>query len=239
MMMDTKESGGQKIITVRQVVRTILFLVVFCGFLFLPAGKIDWREGWAYLIVGVGTLIMGRIHLALVHPDLIRERASYDEKSDVKPWDRWLMPLVAVIGPLATLVVAGLDERFGWTPDLALWVPLAALAILVLSIAFGHWATISNRFFAAVVRIQTDRGHHVVDTGPYRLMRHPAYASGVLTYLVMPLLLGSWWAYIPSGLTALAYIVRTALEDRTLRHELPGYEAYTQRTRYRLLPGVW
>jgi len=111
--------------------------------------------------------------------------------------------------------------------------------VLVLSSLFGTWAMLANRFFSAVVRIQTDRGHTVVTTGPYRFVRHPGYAAGVLGYLAMPLLLNSLWASILALLTIALIIVRTKLEDDTLQAELPGYVDYTQQTRYRLLPGVW
>ncbi len=229
----------QPVITARQLARAILFFVVFSAVVFVTAGKIDWWEGWAYLTVAILSQFVGRMHLARVHPDLIRERASYDEHTNVPTWDRWLMPLVAIIGPLATLITAGLDERFGWSGNPVLWMQVVALAGILLCTAFGHWATISNQFFGAVSRIQSDRGQYVVDTGPYLLVRHPAYAAAIVLYLAMPLMLGSWWANIPAGITIVAYIVRTALEDRMLRRELAGYQDYAQRTRYRLLPGVW
>jgi protein-S-isoprenylcysteine O-methyltransferase Ste14 len=98
---------------------------------------------------------------------------------------------------------------------------------------------LANRFFSAVVRIQTDRGHVVVSDGPYRVMRHPGYAGGMLSYLASPLLLSSLWMFIPAVLTVAAMVARTALEDRTLRAELPGYADYARRVRYRLLPGLW
>jgi protein-S-isoprenylcysteine O-methyltransferase Ste14 len=107
------------------------------------------------------------------------------------------------------------------------------------AIAFVTWAMVTNRFFSSIVRIQRDRGHIVCDGGPYRWVRHPGYAGGALAALATPLALGSWWAFVPAVLTILLTAWRTALEDRTLQQELPGYAAYTQRTRYRLLPGVW
>jgi protein-S-isoprenylcysteine O-methyltransferase Ste14 len=149
------------------------------------------------------------------------------------------MPLVAIYGPLVTLVVAGLDRRWGWRPEVP-WVwALIGAALLVLASAFAAYAMLTNRFFSAVVRIQRERGHTVVTAGPYRWVRHPGYAGGVACHLAMPILLGSLWALIPGVLTAGLTVLRTALEDRTLRAELPGYSEYARRTRYRLLPGVW
>ena len=101
------------------------------------------------------------------------------------------------------------------------------------------WSMASNAFFSTVVRIQDDRGHAVASGGPYRFVRHPGYVAAILFYLVTPLMLGSVWTFIPSVLMVLLFVVRTALEDRTLREELDGYWEYAQRVRYRLLPGVW
>ena len=101
------------------------------------------------------------------------------------------------------------------------------------------WAESVNKFFEPTVRIQTDRGHRVIDTGPYAIVRHPGYASGYLLFVGMPLALGSLWALIPAILSCLLLVVRTILEDQTLRNELAGYEEYAQRVRYRLIPGVW
>ena len=96
-----------------------------------------------------------------------------------------------------------------------------------------------NRFFSGTVRIQTERGHRVVTGGPYRFVRHPGYLGGVISYLAMPLILGSAWAYIPAAVGMAVTAIRAALEDRTLKKELPGYLEYTQATRYRLIPGIW
>jgi protein-S-isoprenylcysteine O-methyltransferase Ste14 len=108
-----------------------------------------------------------------------------------------------------------------------------------LGYVLSSWALLENRFFSGVVRIQKDRGHQVVSTGPYGFVRHPGYAGALLAYLVTPVLLDSTWAFIPAVLMAGVVILRTALEDRTLQEELPGYKDYARKTRYRLLPGIW
>jgi protein-S-isoprenylcysteine O-methyltransferase Ste14 len=110
---------------------------------------------------------------------------------------------------------------------------------MALGMVFSSWAMVANRFFAALVRIQTDRGHTVVSTGPYRIMRHPGYAGGMLADLSFPFLLGSAWALIPIAIVLALIIIRTSLEDQTLKEELPGYQEYAAHVRYRLLPGVW
>jgi len=132
-----------------------------------------------------------------------------------------------------------LGNRWGGSPQLPLTLELVAFAVVIASYLFSTWAMVVNRFFSAVVRIQTDRGHTVVTTGPYRFVRHPGYAGGAIGYLVTPFALGALWVLIPALLTIAALVIRTALEDRTLQAELPGYAGHAQKTRYRLLPGIW
>jgi len=139
---------------------------------------------------------------------------------------------------IAILVVAGLDHRFIWsTPTLALQI--AGLVVVALAGALTASAMTANRFFAAAVRIQRDRFHAVVTGGPYRVVRHPGYAGIMASCLAAPIALGSWWALVPAAVTAVLYAIRTLLEDRLLRRELEGYDAYAARVRYRLLPGLW
>jgi len=142
-------------------------------------------------------------------------------------------------GPLAVWVVCGLDERFGWSlvvPAAWQWV---ALGVAVLGMAFSTWAMLENKFFSAAVRIQKDRHQTVVSTGPYRFVRHPGYAGGLVTYLATPFVLDAMWGLIPVVLVITGMFIRTWLEDRTLQEELEGYKDYTQRVRHRLVPGIW
>ena len=142
--------------------------------------------------------------------------------------------------PLVVFVVAGLDERYGWQPDIPAMAACGLGSLFLLAaIAFSTWAMTVNRFFSGTVRIQTERGHQVVSSGPYRLVRHPGYLAGVIGYLAMPLVLGSSWAYLPVLMGILVVCLRTYLEDKTLQEELPGYREYTQQIRYRLFPGIW
>jgi protein-S-isoprenylcysteine O-methyltransferase Ste14 len=110
---------------------------------------------------------------------------------------------------------------------------------VVLGYVLGTWAMVTNAYFSAVVRIQKDRGHKVVTDGPYRFVRHPAYAGGVVSSIAMPLMLGSFWALVPSGIALIFLVIRTKNEDKMLMEELPGYSDYAQQTRYRLVPGIW
>jgi len=137
------------------------------------------------------------------------------------------------------LIVAGVDKRYGWTVPLSFNIKTISLIVIILGYLLGTWALVENKFFSGVVRIQEDRGHHVVSTGPYRFIRHPGYAGSLMVYLVIPLFLDSLWAFIPTVLLIGVLVLRTSLEDRTLQAELPGYKELTQRTRYRLPPGIW
>jgi protein-S-isoprenylcysteine O-methyltransferase Ste14 len=146
---------------------------------------------------------------------------------------------MALYGPVATLVVAGLDFRLDWSPQIPSAIQIGAVILAALGSLLTIWAMASNQHFYGVVRINREEGHDVATTGPYRIVRHPGYVGAILFQLATPLILGSLWALIPAVLAVSATIVRTALEDRTLQAELDGYREYAQETRSRLVPGVW
>ena len=224
---------------VLRVIVMMVAVVVVAPFLpMIISGQWDWWQAWAYAAASILSFVLSRAIVARVHPDLIRERARFMEAKDTKPWDKILAPLLG-IGSILVLLVVGLDRSYGWSSPFSLIVNILALTGIVIGYAFSSWALVVNRFFSGTVRIQTERGHHVVTGGPYRLIRHPGYAGGLLGYVLIPVLLDSLWAFIPAGLLAAVMVVRTALEDRTLQAELPGYAAYAQKTRCRLIPGVW
>jgi len=202
------------------------------------SGVWNWWEAWAYAIINILGFIVSRVLAARRNPDIITERARSMELQDAKPWDKILSPMLA-FGALIILIVAGMDKSYGWTTPFALNVKLVALIVIILGYVFGSWALVENIFFSGVVRIQTDRGHHVVTTGPYRIVRHPGYAGALWTYLAMPILMDSLWAFIPTVLLVGVLVLRTTLEDRTLQAELPGYKEFTQKTRFRLFPWIW
>ncbi len=234
-----KSNIGQVRVSVAVIVRFAALVLVLSAVLFITAGTLNWPMAWVYVGIMLVVTAGSRVLMFRINPELIMERAGYADKQGAKKWDKVLLPVVAIYGPLAILIVAGLNRRFGWSPSIALWAQIAAMILLILVSILGTWAMLVNRFFSAVVRIQTDRGHTVISDGPYRIVRHPGYAGGVIGDLVIPLALGSAWALIPGVLIAALTVLRTALEDRTLQAELPGYAEYAQRTRYRLLPGVW
>jgi protein-S-isoprenylcysteine O-methyltransferase Ste14 len=221
---------------VKRAVQVLLTTAFQGAILFLSAGRLDWAWGWVYIGVYLVGIVINLIVLLRTSPETIAIRA---ESREMKDWDKLVGGLWAVLYFIVVLAVAGLDERFGWTGQMALALQLAGTVAFVLGGALFSWAMITNAHFSTVVRIDEDRGHTVCTTGPYRFVRHPGYVGAVVQSLAAPLLLGSLWALIPGGLAALLIIVRTGLEDRMLLEELDGYVAYSQQVRYRLLPGVW
>lgn len=230
-----KTMGGVTKAGLRYIIQRIGLIVVFAVILFAAADTLHWVRGWIWIVfttlLEIGTLVT----LARKVPATLEQRGMLHV--GVKGFDKvfvvcWLS--LALITP----VVAGLDMRLGWSH-----VPVSALywglALTAFAWPLGTWAMVENEHFEQLVRIQSDRSHHVISSGPYRIVRHPGYAGAIVGTLCTPLILGTWWTFIPAGAIALLFIVRTALEDRTLRKELQGYEDYTHRTRYRLLPGVW
>ena len=223
----------------KPAIQFVLFVILFPCVLFLAAWRLDWPIAWAYVALHIVSALVSRLIVLRISPDLLVERARSLDAERGKRWDRPLVLLAALIGPLVIWIVAGFDERWSWSPDLSLPLQVAALLLVLLGYGIGTWAMAANAYFSGVVRIQDDRGQTVVQTGPYRLVRHPAYAGALLCYLAMPVMLDSLWTFIPAVLTVAVVWLRTLLEDRTLAAELPGYYDYAQRTRYRLIPGVW
>lgn len=211
----------------------ILFMGVV---LFWSAGRVDWWPAWALLAVMLAWVTATAVVILRFNPDLLAERLG--PRKGGKRWDTAIMSIVGLLG-LARLIVAGLDQRFGWTGGFPLATQIAALAVCALSYALVVWATASNAFFSQIVRIQTERDHTVARGGPYQYVRHPAYVGTILFELAVPVLLASWWALIIGGLNAILFVIRTALEDRDLMAELTGYADYAHQVRHRLLPGIW
>jgi len=167
------------------------------------------------------------------------ERQNIEKIQSAKAWDKVLAPLMALSVVFPMVIVAGLDHRRGWSPVFPLWLIVLGFILISLGYAFATWALVENRFFSSTVRIQTDRGHVVCDSGPYRIVRHPGYAGNILPLLGIVLALGSVWTLIPAVVALIITVIRTTLEDRTLQDELPGYRDYAGRVRYRLIPGLY
>ncbi len=227
-----------KAFTPRIIIQMLFFIVIIPLFPLLITWQWDWWEAWVYAAFGILGFIISRALVARRHPDLLAERARFTQQADAKPWDKLLAPLVGLGGGLIPLA-AGLDVLLSGGLALGLPVKIAAITVIFAGYMLGSYALLENRFFSGMVRIQTERDHHVISSGPYRWMRHPGYAGALLTYLATPFLLDSAWAFLAVAFLTTVLVIRTRLEDTTLQAELPGYHEYAQRVRYRLLPGIW
>jgi protein-S-isoprenylcysteine O-methyltransferase Ste14 len=209
--------------------------LVFSVLLFVPAGRLNWALGWMYVGIVFVHATVNWACLLRWNPELIERRMRFGEGT--KTWDKvWTVLYAPVM--FAVYVVAGLEARHGVSslPEAAWFL---GLAIFVPGAAMLTWSMVVNLFFEKTVRIQMDRGHRVIDTGPYSYVRHPGYVGFAGWILSAPLLLASSWAFLPAALAAVGIVIRTALEDRTLHAELPGYPDYAARVCFRLIPCVW
>lgn len=184
-------------------------------------------------------LVLSRSLMIIKNPDMARERAEAGQRENVKPWDRVLHPVTTIYGSLISWIIAGMDERFSWTPDLPDYIQVIALGVIFIADMLGVWAMLVNPIFSSHVHIQTDRGHTVVSTGPYRVVRHPGACRRHLGVDRGPVFFSSYCMAIPSVIMIVLNIIRIALEDRTLLEELMDYREYSEQMGYRLIPGVW
>lgn len=227
-----------KKISPRVVALMLFFVVVVPCLPLLISRQWGWWEAWAYAIISILGFALSRILAARRHPDLLAERARFMQHENAKPWDKRLAPLLGIGSGLA-LLITGLDALYDWSPTFSLPAKILSLIIILAGYTLASYALITNRFFSGMVRIQTDRGHQVVSSGPYHWMRHPGYAGALLSYMATPVLLDSQWAFLPTVFTIIILVIRTAMEDRVLQNELEGYREYAGRVRYRLFPGIW
>mgnify|MGYP001025600877 FL=1 len=203
---------------------------------FLPVGRLDWTPGWLFVIFlivvyGISALVLWR-----VNPIIYRARSRF--QSGTKRWDRILLALM-LPAIVAEIPVATLDAgRMFWS-SVPFSIVVFGYILIAAGIALGTWAQAVNRFFEPGVRIQHERGHHVITSGPYKVVRHPGYVSAIMLFVGMAFSLASWWALIPAAFATAILILRTSWEDALLRAALDGYADYARHTRFRLVPGIW
>jgi len=233
--MKTQEEikQGTRLWLRKQIFSVILMMVI----LFWPARTLAWPAGWLMVGMMIVSVLIQWLVILPHNPDLFAERSKLQAGS--KKWDVFLATMVAAILPMITWMVSGFDFRHSWSDKIPWGWVAGSAAIWLVGYGVTLWAMMANMFFSATVRIQTDRGHHVIDTGPYAWVRHPGYLGALVVQLTTPVILGSWWAWIPSVIALAMFVLRTRLEDRTLQRELPGYSEYASRVRYRLIPGIW
>lgn len=206
-------------------------------FLFGGAGELTWARGWVCTVLYLGAFLALRTILGKRNPELLEQRQRAI-RTDTKPFDKWFLRLFLPLTILQPLI-AGLDERFNPAAALPFSLVYPGIALFALSAIVILWVLLKNPHAESSVRIHKDRAHAVVASGPYRFVRHPMYVGLVLLHVSLALTLGSVWNLALAALIAVLFLWRTALEDQTLRRELPGYEQYATVTRYRLVPGIW
>jgi protein-S-isoprenylcysteine O-methyltransferase Ste14 len=212
--------------------RWLVVTAVIAAAMIAVAGRLDLVTLNAYLVMCSGVALAATL---MVDPELVKERLRHGQKGE----DAARLLVIRIL-VLAAFVAALLDiGRLHASDSVPRALQVAALGLAGAAFLWVVWALSVNRFFVPVIRIQTERGHRVVDHGPYRRMRHPGYAGMALAMPASALALGSWWALLPALGAALLFVRRAAHEDRFLRQKLEGYEPYAARVRYRLLPGVW
>lgn len=214
----------------------LCFVIIAGVVYFLVAWRLDLWRAWIYFGTAFTCALLGGILMLVFAPTLSHERGK--PKEDAKIWDKVLLRVYFVLGLVVMPLVAAFDARFGWSlmPGYFI-IPGAAIQLLMLVIT--QWAMLANPFFEGLVRIQKDRGHKVISSGPYRIVRHPGYLGMFFGTLPLPFITGSVYALIPCSIMMILIVIRTALEDKTLQAELAGYKEYAARVRFRLFPGIW
>lgn len=217
-------------------VRLCIGLLLALPLLFWTAGTIDWRRGWLFYSLLVALAFFAVAWISRDNPELFAARRRIPKAA--KPWDMAIIA-ITLLAWLAIMPIAALDDaRFGWAPQ-PVWVQLVGYVLLIAGFMGVTWAQSVNRHFETTIRIQTDRAHAVIDTGPYAFIRHPGYAFTVPMSAGMALSLGSLFALIPVAVIAVVLVIRTLAEDKELKANLPGYAEYATRVKQRWIPGVW
>jgi len=217
-------------------IKQTLGMLLFFAVIFISAGRFIYWQGLVYVIVGLFMYIMSFTALR-IDSELMKERSKPGEGA--KQWDKLILGL-SFLATIGMYVIAGLDSgRYHWSPDFHWSLFITGIILTILGQLVFLIAQKQNKFFSSTVRIQKDRGHTVCETGPYKVVRHPAYLGSIIQAIGFPLLFGSLWSIIPVSISIILLITRTYLEDKTLKNELKGYTEYTHKTSYRLIPYLW
>lgn len=235
--MDKNTNKGLRKSGMRYIVRIHLSLVVAAAIFFTCAGRIDMPRAWAFFAAGFIYYPTSTLFVYKKNPELINERG--EKKEGTKTWDTVLMPVYFIVGYYVLAGVVGLDVgRFFWSH---LGIPFFVGGFLLYAAGgiLNTWAMVKNPHFESTVRIQKERDHAVVTSGPYQIVRHPGYLAGILWTVSVPFIIGSQVGLLPAGVAIFLLVLRTWLEDNTLLKELDGYSVYAKKVKYRLFPGIW
>ena len=219
------------------VMRLVAGIAIMSAAFFGSAGTLAWPEAWLYMILQYSFSTMLAIWLKKHNPDLLRDRMAF-LKPTAKGWDKVIL-LISTIVFIPYLILPGLDAvRFRWSSVPPI-IKVVGFIGIILSLILVFWVMRVNTFLSRIVEIQKERGHRVITTGPYQYVRHPMYFGIIFLFFSIPVALGSLWSLIPSATLTLLILIRTVLEDKTLREELEGYNSYAEKVRYKIVPGIW
>jgi protein-S-isoprenylcysteine O-methyltransferase Ste14 len=235
IMLGPKENGNSPMIA-KLLLQNLIWIAAMGALLFVPAGTLHW-PAWVFMAAMAILGVSGGLWLARTDPALLAERMRPMMQDDQPAADKKFMLAFGAVA-LIWFVTIGLDRRMH-ASEVPVVLQALGLIMLVLSSGFIMWVMRANSFAAPVIKLQTERGHRVISTGPYAWVRHPMYSGTLLFFVGMPLLLGSWWGVALSPLFVVLFAIRSGIEERALLAGLPGYTDYAARVRYRLLPGVW
>lgn len=220
----------------KYLLKTLTTTLIFSLLLFFCGGKFDYFQGWIFLITNIITALMN-FWTITNDSDLMNERSKVQEGA--KSWDKIILGLSALTYVIS-VVIAGLDSgRFQWSPNFHWSIYVLGIALTLIGQTIFLTARKENKYFSSIVRIQTDRGHAVCDTGTYKIVRHPGYLGMTISLIGFPLITGSIWSIITILIAIILLFVRTYFEDEALKNELSGYIEYTQKTSKRLIPKIW
>jgi protein-S-isoprenylcysteine O-methyltransferase Ste14 len=216
--------------------RKLIGVIIFGLLWFWASGRLDWIQGWALLLTFLTWALALSWSMRRADPDLYRERSHVAE--NVEPWDKTVMVVYTILLVLLLFAAAFDSGRFELS-SVPLWAQALGWLLLCAAGAIVTHVTSVNHYLSRWARLQDDRSQVVISHGMYAIIRHPMYLGNILLFLGLPLVLASWWAYLPSVLIVVVFIYRTAREDSMLQQGLAGYPEYSQRVRYRLIPRIW
>jgi protein-S-isoprenylcysteine O-methyltransferase Ste14 len=225
-------------ISTRQIaIRLATGIAILLAAFFGSAGTLAWPEAWLYIIIQYSFSTIFAIWLKKYNPELLRDRMAF-LKPAAKRWDKAIL-LISTVVFVPYLILPGLDAvRFQWSSVPPL-IKIVSFVGIILSYILLFWVMRENSYLSRIVEIQTERGHRVITTGPYQYVRHPMYFGVIVLFNSIPVALGSLWTLIPSSVLTLLILIRTYLEDKTLREELEGYNSYAEKVKYKIIPGIW
>ncbi len=217
------------------LIKEFLSRSVMAFILVITSGTWTWINIWIYVGLATLTSVLVFIFVVRVNPSLYNERGN--PRENTQKWDLIWIRIYGLISYLS-IIIAGLDKKNSWSSLGNGWIFPGGI-LIILSGVLSTWAMAENNYFSSVVRIQNDRGQTVVNSGPYQYIRHPGYLGAILYYIGTPMVLDSWVSFFPVLIIIIGFIIRTHFEEKILKEELDGYGRYTQKVKYRLIPGIW